>query len=58
VFSTNEDFPHWICFAITMELNIIQKSNSMGRDDGQVLKDLYQWLQDVWFDDSWHDRRA
>jgi hypothetical protein len=35
---------HWKCFAIFMDLNIIQAFDSGGSGGGQFFQDLYRWL--------------
>ena len=44
VFLFNEGCSHWICFAIFLDLKIIQAFDSMGCRGGDHLKNLYRWL--------------
>ncbi len=44
VFLLNLGRAHWKCFAIFMDLKIIQVFDSGGSGGGQTLQDLYRWL--------------
>ncbi len=44
VFLFNEERAHWICFAIFMDLKIIQAFDSTGCACAEHLKNLYRWL--------------
>jgi Ulp1 family protease len=44
VFLLNEGRMHWKCFAIFMDLQIIQVFDSGGSGGGKTLQDLYRWL--------------
>jgi hypothetical protein len=44
VFLLNQGRMHWKCFAIFMDLKIIQVFDSGGSGGGQTLQDLYRWL--------------
>ena len=44
VFLLNEGRMHRKCFAIFMDLKIIQAFDSGGSGGGQTLQDLYRWL--------------
>jgi hypothetical protein len=47
VFFRNQTLAHWICYAIFLDLKIIQAFDSSGGNHGTGLKYLYRWLHET-----------